>query len=82
METESEERVKLQFDEVCDELNLDQEAKETAWESYIEINNDYVLEVGDEHRTIHVVLNVHVHVQYFVCMCTILLPSLPPSLCQ
>uniref|UniRef100_A0A1X7SU18 Retinoblastoma-associated protein N-terminal domain-containing protein n=1 Tax=Amphimedon queenslandica TaxID=400682 RepID=A0A1X7SU18_AMPQE len=44
METESEERVKLQFDEVCDELNLDQEAKEAAWESYMEINNDYVLE--------------------------------------
>ena len=45
MEVDSEETVKLQFDEVCDELNLDQEAKETAWDSYMDINNDYVLEV-------------------------------------
>ena len=45
MEAEKEERVKLEFDDVCIELNIDQETKDNAWESYMMIYNDYVLEV-------------------------------------
>ena len=45
MEAEKEERVKLEFDDVCIELNIDQETKDNAWESYMTIYNDYVLEV-------------------------------------
>ena len=33
------------YEQVCSELNLDQESKDAAWSSYKDINNDYVLEV-------------------------------------
>ncbi len=37
--------VRLRYDQVCQDLNLDQESMDAAWSSYQAINNDYVLEV-------------------------------------
>lgn len=38
--------VKQKFEEVCDELNLDVASKDSAWDAYRSIYNDYVLEVS------------------------------------
>ena len=46
MDQPNEEDIKIKFDEVCSELNLDEDAKESAWHSYRSIYNDYVLEVS------------------------------------
>lgn len=46
MDQPNEEDIKIKFDEVCSELNLDEDAKESAWYSYRSIYNDYVLEVS------------------------------------
>lgn len=46
MDQPNEEDIKIKFDEVCSELNLDEDAKESAWSSYRSIYNDYVLEVS------------------------------------
>ena len=46
MDPPNEEDIKIKFDEVCSELNLDEDANESAWSSYRSIYNDYVLEVS------------------------------------
>ena len=38
--------VRARYDDVCAELNMDEETAEKAWSSYKNINNDYVLEVS------------------------------------
>ncbi len=40
------EEIKVNFESVCNELNIDEVAKERAWQEYQDINNDYVLEVS------------------------------------
>ena len=70
MEAEKEERVKLEFDDVCIELNIDQETKDNAWESYMMIYNDYVLEVRKNGVILSLVL---------LCIVLFFVPSL--SLC-
>ena len=45
MEQLTDEEVRSKFEDVCGELNLDEEAKDSAWKAYQDINNDYVLEV-------------------------------------
>jgi transcription initiation factor TFIIIB Brf1 subunit/transcription initiation factor TFIIB len=44
MEDMNQDKVQTQYDEVCGQLNLDEEAKENAWKSYKAIYNDYILE--------------------------------------
>lgn len=44
MEQLTDEEVRSKFEDVCGELNLDEEAKDSAWKAYQDINNDYVLE--------------------------------------
>ena len=39
------EEIKVNFESVCSELNIDEEARDKAWAEYQTINNDYVLEV-------------------------------------
>lgn len=49
MGSRGEEGVREKYDQVCRELNLDQESMEAAWASYVTINNDYVLEVRKDY---------------------------------
>lgn len=46
MDSQSEDEIKARFEDVCGELNLDERSKDSAWEAYLGINNDYVLEVS------------------------------------
>ena len=38
--------VRARYEDVCAELNMDEETAKKAWSSYEEVNNDYVLEVS------------------------------------
>ena len=44
------EEIKVNFESVCNELNIDEVAKERAWKEYQDINNDYVLEVSKKRQ--------------------------------
>lgn len=46
MDMQSEDEIKTRYEDVCGELNLDEVSKLSAWEVYVTINNDYVLEVS------------------------------------
>lgn len=46
MDQAAEEDIRSRYEDICAELNLDETAKTSAWEAYMNINNDYVLEVG------------------------------------
>lgn len=41
--------VRANYEAVCNELNIDEIAKDSAWKEYQSINNDYVLEVAIIH---------------------------------
>ena len=56
MEQLTDEEVKSKYEDVCGELNLDEEAKDSAWKAYQEINNDYVLEVMSRCVMIYILL--------------------------
>ena len=38
--------IRTRYEDVCAELNMDEQTAGKAWTSYEEINNDYVLEVS------------------------------------
>lgn len=46
MDQVAEEDIRSRYEDICAELNLDEIAKTSAWEAYMSINNDYVLEVS------------------------------------
>ena len=38
--------IRARYEDVCAELNMDEQTAQKAWSSYKDINNDYVLEVS------------------------------------
>lgn len=46
MSANGEQDIRSRYEDVCAELNMDEQTAEKAWTSYKAINNDYVLEVS------------------------------------
>lgn len=46
MSSNAEQDTRKRYESVCAELNMDEQTAGSAWTSYEEINNDFVLEVS------------------------------------